>query len=46
MKNQGKGLGERILPHTSEALLHIKLPVIIYQLRYKKGLLKKTYFTV
>lgn len=42
MKNQGKGLEKRILPHTSEALLHIKLLVIIYQLRYNKGFLKKT----
>lgn len=46
MKHQGKGLGKRILPHISEALLHIKLLVIIYQLRYKEGLLKKTFFTV
>lgn len=46
MKNQGTGLGKRILSYTSEALLHIKLLVIIYQLRYKKGLLKKAYFKV
>lgn len=46
MTNQGKGLKKGILPHTSEALLHIKLLVIIYQLRHNKCLLKETLYRV